>query len=638
MKKLFSLFAATLMFIGVNASVITFNGSGTTWTSSQTAQTETQGTVTLACTNGMYSSGYRFYQSTTTTISSTETINTIVFTSSASGTAKYGPSFFSTTSGTYSYDGYEGTWTGSATSVALSASAQVRATSIVVYTGSDTPGEEVLDTLTVSQANDSIDAGTTGKCYVYGRVVSINTSYISSYGNVNCWIVDLDNEGDTIEGYKMTGAEGNAYTSADQVEYEVGDTVLFYGLALTKYGEQYEINGGYYSQILGKSSKKEMNLTNAEATIDVNDKILDLTIYGPMGTDSLIFQTDLNSAKSIAGSFRNAYGDQVEFYHNSTEPITVEQGTITITFVSVDNYGNYTYKVSALLMDENNILYSGEVNMTINADLEEDNPNIDVQMAINLAEQTGTTATTKQYNVYGYVASIKEAYNSSYSNSTFYMSDEAGATSYSFIAYRAKSDSAIPVGSFVKLNQATLINYSSNTPETNNMPNAVVIDPANCPILRHGNAPQTFDATAAEAFAIGSAMEDTISFDYYRVTTYVCKIKEAYSSQYGNVTFYMNDTVGVTYGDLQAYRAKPVNAADSTIAVGDKIEVVGKLYRSEYNSKTTVEITSGKYTILQHTPVEEATEEDKKAAKYFEDGKLVIIKNGAKYNAQGAKL
>lgn len=103
--------------------------------------------ITISCTKGAFTqyTQYRFYASSTTTISSTVgNITKVVFTCTPDKN-KYASSYFSVPEkngvGKYtaSSDGKTGTWTGDASSFTLSASAQVRATKIeVTYTPSST--------------------------------------------------------------------------------------------------------------------------------------------------------------------------------------------------------------------------------------------------------------------------------------------------------------------------------------------------------------------------------------------------------------------------------------------------------------------------------------------------------------------
>ena len=96
--------------------------------------------VTISCTNAAFNAvnqgnnlhEYRFYNGSTATITSTVgNITKVEFTCVAKGKEKRGPAGF-TGDGYVAGDDVTGTWTGNATSLSLYASAQVRATKIVV--------------------------------------------------------------------------------------------------------------------------------------------------------------------------------------------------------------------------------------------------------------------------------------------------------------------------------------------------------------------------------------------------------------------------------------------------------------------------------------------------------------------------
>lgn len=111
---------AYTVFVG---DIVTFDAKSDTGTSPLS-----KNGVSFICSNGVLNneSEYRLYSSSTTTISTSEgKITRIVFTMNGS----YSSTLLSTNTGTYS----EGTWTGSATSVAFSASAQARVDAITVY-------------------------------------------------------------------------------------------------------------------------------------------------------------------------------------------------------------------------------------------------------------------------------------------------------------------------------------------------------------------------------------------------------------------------------------------------------------------------------------------------------------------------
>ena len=131
LKNLAALFALLFM-IGIGS---VWGGTVTFIAGTDTGETSvTKDGVTVSMSTMSRDDNYRCYASSDMTVTSSYTITKIELTCTASGTSNYGPGKFSGTG--YSYSGYIGTWTGSATSVTLSASSQVRMTEIVVtYSG-----------------------------------------------------------------------------------------------------------------------------------------------------------------------------------------------------------------------------------------------------------------------------------------------------------------------------------------------------------------------------------------------------------------------------------------------------------------------------------------------------------------------
>lgn len=116
----------------------TYTGTGSPQSGEETI---TKDGITIKCSTGAFAAKqYRFYKSSTATISSSVgNITKVVITCKANGTAKYGPgNFTDATAGSYTFEeaGKTGTWTGLAAEFTLKASKnQVRATSIeVTYT------------------------------------------------------------------------------------------------------------------------------------------------------------------------------------------------------------------------------------------------------------------------------------------------------------------------------------------------------------------------------------------------------------------------------------------------------------------------------------------------------------------------
>ena len=95
--------------------------------------TVTKDGITVTMTTMNNDSYYQVYANQSMTVSSTSyTITGISFTCTASGTSKYGPGNASADPEGYSYSGAVGTWSGSASSVTISSTAQIRMTSLTI--------------------------------------------------------------------------------------------------------------------------------------------------------------------------------------------------------------------------------------------------------------------------------------------------------------------------------------------------------------------------------------------------------------------------------------------------------------------------------------------------------------------------
>ena len=120
--------------------------------------------------------------------------------------------------------------------------------------------------------------------------------------------------------------------------------------------------------------------------------------------------------------------------------------------------------------------------------------------------------------------------------------------------------------------------------------------------------------------------------DVFTIRGYVTSTPE-YNDTYHNVTFWIADEAdgGQVF---EVYRATCASAADAP-ELGDYVEATGKITR--YNS--TPEFAAGcTYTILADPTNIDNVAPEQKAIKTFENGQLVIIKNGIRYDVTGAVM
>lgn len=118
---------------------------------------------------------------------------------------------------------------------------------------------------------------------------------------------------------------------------------------------------------------------------------------------------------------------------------------------------------------------------------------------------------------------------------------------------------------------------------------------------------------------------------------YVTEMIEAYNDQYKNITFWMADTPDGGQV-LQAFRVKPFSAVEQSLKVGDFVEVIGSLIL--YTNKdgvSTPEVNAGgsvKLITAGSTAVDNVTV-NQQTTKFIENGQLVIVKDGVRYNVIG---
>lgn len=117
---------------------------------------------------------------------------------------------------------------------------------------------------------------------------------------------------------------------------------------------------------------------------------------------------------------------------------------------------------------------------------------------------------------------------------------------------------------------------------------------------------------------------------------YITEMIEAYNDQYKNITFWMADTPDGGQV-LQAFRVKPVSDVEQSLKVGDFVEVIGSLILYTKDGVSTPEVNAGgsvKLITAGDTAVDNLTV-DQQATKFIENGQLIIVKNGVRYNALG---
>lgn len=151
----------------------------------------------------------------------------------------------------------------------------------------------------------------------------------------------------------------------------------------------------------------------------------------------------------------------------------------------------------------------------------------------------------------------------------------------------------------------------------------------------------TCESAATLALSVG-ANNEVVANGKYVIRGYVIKyqtsktVEEDFAS-YGNYSFWMADSKDATKGTFEAYQVKPKDG-ETIVAVGDYVEVVGDL--TKYNT-TPETVGKGNATVAKlanPTTAIDNTTLSTPSVKTIENGQLVIIRDGKKYNAMGVRL
>ena len=342
MKKLLTFFLTALLAFAVGwAETVTFVAG--TDTSEETSITKDGITVTLSSGVLNRTDNYRPYSGSTTTVSSASgNITSIEFTCTGSGTTDYGPGKFSLASGStgnYTYNGTVGTWTGSASSVSFSASAQLRITQIVVTTssGGSGGGETGLCNATIAfkSGTGTYDAsGAMTSNTIDGNVES-GSNYISSFSDFSR--VYLAKSG---YGWKMAGSNNNGYFTVNLATQSDGWKVT-----------KIVVNACRYSATEG-SIRVYTNINTSGTTFDLtaNDSFTDY--------EATFDGSDISSFSITTLSGKRAYVKSVTLYldcEENTDPtLSVSPSTLTLTDIPYDgNSTSGTFTVTGANLENN---------------------------------------------------------------------------------------------------------------------------------------------------------------------------------------------------------------------------------------------------------------------------------------------
>ena len=467
MKKFFSLVAAVLAVLAVNATVVTLLPSDFSAATSAATSATVSGVTADLTTGTITADQIRIFKNQTITISSESAISAIVFTCTANDAAQYGPGCFEAQDG-YSFENKYGTWLGNATSVAFkAASNQVRATKIEVYLDGETPSGEshaaiqvtVAEAITAGMALDSM--ATSDAVYeVTGYVVN-SQPYNNDYKNQIWFMADeaANTANQEFEAYACVVKENGVVKQVVD-----GDKVVLTG-SLTKYYDKnqskfiVEIKNGTAAFVEKAEGDHDLPEVKVD-TITVAQAIEEANKLTPAEKQSAT--TDATFAvKGYIASIKDAYSSQygnMTFYMSDDATATrgdlqayrcklsaedaekAVVGAYVLVTGKIQNYNGGTFNSYEIAQGTVEIL--GEAPEVIATE-------VTVAQALEIAQaltpEVGISATADGlYAVKGFIVNVKDA-----EKKTYYMADEAGAYG-EFQAYRCASvDYEVAEGDYV---------------------------------------------------------------------------------------------------------------------------------------------------------------------------------------------
>lgn len=496
-------------------------------------------------------------------------------------------------------------WTGEAVEVTFTGTATSKITSITLTIG-EAAQVWTPDTISVSQAIALVGEGDAHDHFVKGIVMGAPfITYASFSGKASFWLRDYVNEGDSIELYDGAGLGGAKWASLDEAQQTIhkGDSVLVYAGALALYSAKqfYEITGGYYAEMLGANPDVPEDTTEIpelpEGVISCADavaaaaSIADATAENPtVKGDAVKIRGYVTYAYSASNGKQSAWIDDEKGGKGLLQGayLVVEEAVAKDDYVEIEGTlaKYYRTKQADVIVEvvDGKMAKVGSVTPTPVA-----LDTITVARALEIGTALADNGVSdKEYVIGGFVSSIETYFDPTYKNETFWITDEKGSRAASnaenaFYVYRGKPDTEEEIGLDAKVYVTCTIKKYVKEGKDPVIENEKA---CNVAVVEKGQEEIVESITVAQALEIGAGTTGTTE-GRYEITGYVSSIHEAYSSQYGNETFWITDTKEDRTNDpakaFEVYRGKPNTKAE--ICLDAKIKIVCKIK----NYKGTIE-------------------------------------------------
>ena len=451
-----------------------------------------------------------------------------------------------------------------------------------VHAGTEADPLDNEDAIKVAKATG--ETATTKYYYVKGTVASFRDAP-SSYGNVSYYLTPATANGDKFLVYRATLTNGGKVTDDD---IWVG-AIVTAKVKIVNYNSKVPetSQGGEITNVEGtKPTIQTIEATVAQAltackALDANSTSTDkyvITGYITAVTSSGFYMGDTKGKVTPTNDDFLVYGWSGDTAAKCTLNAKVKVTTTLKYYKSSTDETKYNYETGTI--DSVEVLEEGDAPVTIES--------INVATALTKTNALDDGATSEaQYDITGYVISVDSAYSTSYKNMSITIADAADATT-GLTVFRTKIGDGVDYSKVVAGAKVTIRGYLKKYVETDSEAGTSTVTPelvsGTITALTEAVTPEakTIEATVAEAVTAAKALaSNATSTDNYVITGYVTKISGAYSSNYGNMSFYMSDDLDDPNASFIAYQVACTAEVSATIVSGAKVKVSGKL--TNYN-------------------------------------------------------
>ena len=332
--KLLILFAALALAIPPAwAETVTF----TAGTDVSSTQSITKNGITMSLSNGTLSrsDNYRAYANSTTTFSiANGTITQIIFNCNASGNSKGGPGCWDTETGTYSYSGKVGTWTGSANEIVFNATQQVQINNFTVTYETAGPGKVDKPTFSPAEGTFYSAQNVAISCTTNGATIYYTTNGATPNTNSAVYNTPIPvNESMTIKAIAVK----NGMTNSDVAEatYTIEDPST-----LTQYRKITSASGlsaGDYlivceeEKVAFDGSLSSFDAVGNKFAVEIENSVIST---GKEAFFTLKKEDEINNYYSFKGASGNYFGN-----NSASNGLTTSE-SILLNTISFDDEGN----------------------------------------------------------------------------------------------------------------------------------------------------------------------------------------------------------------------------------------------------------------------------------------------------------